>query len=97
MTPQEQLKELKQEAEKFNNTAIRINADIENAGEQLARLKAQALSEFGTSDLSELKDKLQQLNVQNEAIIDKAKKEVERLRTETQEKSALIQKIKNGA
>ncbi len=94
---QERLKELKNKADKLNNAAIRLNADVDNAQENLEKYQKEALKDFGTSDLDELIKKLSETRAKNAAIISKVEKEIELLSTDLAEKQEKVQKIKSGA
>ena len=94
---QEKLKELKNKADKLNNAAIRLNADIDNAQENLERYLKQALEEFGTDSVEELEKILAQTQAKNAAVINKIEKEIEVLTEEISSKQAAIQKIKSGS
>lgn len=94
-TSQEKLKEIKQKADRYNNGAIRLNADIEAAQDNAKRLAQQAKEEFGTSDLEELKNMLQQINEKNEATLAKGEKDVIQALENLQNTQEQLNKIKN--
>lgn len=94
-TSQEKLKEIKQKADRYNNGAIRLNADIEAAQDNAQRLAQQAKEEFGTSDLEELKNMLQQINEKNEATLAKGEKDVIQALENLQNTQEQLNKIKN--
>lgn len=95
-TPQEQLKDIKAKADRYNAGAIRLNAEIENAQENTKRLSEQAMAEFQTSDLQELEAMLAELTRKNEAILIKGHTETEEALQRLQEKQEAINKAKNG-
>lgn len=94
-TSQEKLKDIKQKADRYNNGAIRLNADIEAAQDNAKRLAQQAKEEFGTSDLEELKSMLQQINEKNEATLAKGEKDVIQALENLQNTQEQLNKIKN--
>lgn len=95
-TPQEQLKDIKAKADRYNAAAIRLNAEIENAQENTKRLSEQAMAEFNTSDLTELEAMLADITKQNEAILIRGQRETEEALQRLQEKQEAINKAKNG-
>ena len=58
--------QLKRRFEKLNAEKIRAGAQLEGAEKHLARLQQQARDEFGTEDLDELRNKLRQMEEENE-------------------------------
>lgn len=87
-------KELKQKAEKANLAGIKINAEIDNAKNNLERLLIIAKQKFGTDNLEELEKKLVQLQEQNNRILADLETNVLLAEKDIQEKTALINKIK---
>ncbi len=57
---------LTSEYEQLNQQKIRAQTQLEEANRQLDKLQKEAVSEFGTADLQELKAKLEQMERENE-------------------------------
>lgn len=60
------IEKLKEEYDRLHKQQIRAQANLENANEELGRLEAAALQQFGTSDVGKLKVKLEQMETENE-------------------------------
>ena len=60
------LEQLSQRYSSLNDQRIRAQTNLENAQAELAKLEQQALEAFGTSDLEELKNKLQTMESENQ-------------------------------
>lgn len=52
--------------QELNKRKIESERDLINAGKNLDELKQQAMNDYGTDKLDELKDKLQQIKTENE-------------------------------
>ena len=58
--------ELKGEYERLNERKIQAKTQLEEATKQLEALQKDAVNEFETSDIDELKNKLEQMETENE-------------------------------
>jgi hypothetical protein len=63
---QQKLETLRQEYNDLHTKKITTDANIKNLGENLARLRASAEQEYGTSDLEKLKELLETRRKENE-------------------------------
>lgn len=57
---------LKERYQNLNEEKIRAEENLKNAESHLAQLRQQAIEEFGTDDLSSLREKLDQMESENE-------------------------------
>lgn len=64
---QQTIEDLAQRYAKLNTRKIQAETNLENAEKQLAKLKQQAIKEYGTDDVDELQKKLKQMEADNEA------------------------------
>jgi len=81
--------------QKDNEEAIKINSQLDNAHENLARLKEMAKNKYGVDTIEELealKNSIEQKNAETEA---KAKAVKERLSTDVANTKAAIASIQN--
>lgn len=60
------IEKLTERFQTLHQQKIEANAHLQNAQKQMSELKAQALEEFGTDDLDELKQKLKDMELENE-------------------------------
>ncbi|MEO2018156.1 MAG: hypothetical protein ABGZ53_27705 [Fuerstiella sp.] len=58
--------DLKGEYERLNERKIQAQTQLEEATKQLGALQKEAIAEFETSDIDELKSKLEQMEAENE-------------------------------
>ena len=58
--------DLKGEYERLNERKIQAQTQLEEATKQLEALQKEAIAEFETSDIHELKSKLEQMEAENE-------------------------------
>jgi len=58
--------DLKGEYERLNERKIQAQTQLEEATKQLEALQKEAIAEFETSDIDELKSKLEQMEAENE-------------------------------
>ena len=59
------IEDLKKSYEELNTRRIQSQTQLEQAEENLQRLEAEAVKEFGTSDLKELESKLAEMEDEN--------------------------------
>lgn len=64
---EQSIEELQQRYSKLNTKKIQAETNLENARRQLADLQRQAREKYGTDDLAELKQKLADMQAENEA------------------------------
>jgi polyhydroxyalkanoate synthesis regulator phasin len=64
--PQQDIEHLKQRYQKLAETRTRAEANLETARTHLEELKKQAREQYGTDDIDELKNKLAQMEEENE-------------------------------
>ena len=88
------IEELKLEYEELNKRKIQAQTQLEEANRQLEHVQAEAKEEFGTSDIDELKQKLEEMEAENEkrraeyqALLDKISGELKAVENETQTRS----------
>lgn len=60
------IEDLKEEYERLNERKIQAQTQLEEATKQLEALQNEAVAEFETSDIEELKNKLEQMETENE-------------------------------
>lgn len=97
MNNQEQkLQELQTKNQRAAENAIKINTQIENAQEQLNRLKNLALQKFGESDLQKLKEKADEWKRTNEEKLTEYEKQIMELGTEIMSKHNAIKQIQQS-
>ena len=60
------IEQLKKQYEALNERKIQTNTELKRAEKDLLELQTEATSEFGTSDVSELKSKLEKMESENE-------------------------------
>ena len=60
------IEQLTNRYQSLNKQKIEADTNLKNAQKQLADLKSQALEEFGTDDLDELRTKLRDMEQENE-------------------------------
>ncbi|EMI40409.1 MULTISPECIES: hypothetical protein [Pirellulaceae] len=60
------IEQLKSEYEQLNERKIQAQTQLQEAQKQLTALQAEAEKEFGTSDVKELTEKLEQMETENE-------------------------------
>ncbi|HIK90506.1 MAG TPA: hypothetical protein EYG03_00735 [Planctomycetes bacterium] len=58
--------DLKEEYERLNERKIQAQTQLEEATKQLEALQKEAIAEFETSEIDELKSKLEQMEAENE-------------------------------
>lgn len=60
------IEELQQRYSRLNTRKIQAETNLDNARKQLESLKSQARETFGTDDIDELRDKLKEMQSENE-------------------------------
>ena len=78
---QEKLEALKKEYTALHTQKITTEANIKNLEEQLARLRAAAEKEFGTSDLAALQQILEERRRENEARVARYEQHIQEIKT----------------
>ena len=78
---QEKLEALKKEYTALHTQKITTEANIKNLEEQLARLRAAAEQEFGTSDLAALQQILEERRRENEARVARYEQHIQEIKT----------------
>ncbi len=96
-TAQEKFKELQEKSKKIIQGAIQINTKIEAARENHQRLAQIAQEKYSTSNVDELKSLLKDWEEENASQLEKYELAVTSLEKEVNEKSALINSIKQSA
>ena len=59
------IEELRKEYDQLRTYKIQVGTQLDNAQKQLDELKEKARDEFGTDDVGELKQKLEQMKAEN--------------------------------
>ncbi len=85
--------ELKKRYESLHKKKIQAEANLDNAGKQLEELKEQARKEYGTDDISALKEKLAQMQAENENRRAEYQKRLDRIEADL---AAVEEKYKNA-
>lgn len=85
--------ELKQRYEKLHRKKIQAEANLDNARKQLEELKEQARKEYGTDDIGALKQKLEQMQAENERRRAEYQQKLDRVESDL---SAVEEKYKNA-
>ena len=83
-------------AQKVNEGAIKLNTQIENAQDNLQKVKEAAQKKYGTSDLEKLKEMAVQWERENEEKVIKFEEQVTSLEKEVTEKTNLIKQIQTN-
>src|SRR5262245_1560510 len=65
-TPKQSIEELQKRYQKLNTRKIQAETNLENARMQLERLRKEAREKYGTDDVDELRNKLNQMTAENE-------------------------------
>lgn len=96
-TAQEKFRELQEKSKKIVQGAIQINTKIEAARENHQKLAQIAQEKYETSDVNELKELLKSWQEENAAQVEKYEQAVNDLEKEVNEKSELINSIKQSS
>lgn len=88
--------DLQVRAQKVNESAIKLNTQIENAQENLKKVKEAAQKKYGTSDLNELREMAIKWENENEEKVLKFEEQVINLEKEVTEKTNLIKQIQTN-
>lgn len=88
--------DLQSRAQKVNESAIKLNTQIENAQENLQKVREAAQKKYGTSDLEKLKSMAEQWEKENEEKVFKFEEQVTSLEKEVLEKTNLIKQIQTN-
>jgi chromosome segregation ATPase len=75
---------LRQKYGELQTKKTRAETNLENAREQLEKLKKEAREAYGTDDLGELKAKLAEIKAENEAKTTKYRKDLEKIEADLQ-------------
>lgn len=89
-------KELQERNKKISESAIKLNAQIENAQENHKKLQSMAMTKFGTSDIEELKKLLLSQEQQNETELAEFEQQITSLEKEVTQKNQIIRQIQQS-
>jgi hypothetical protein len=89
-------KELQTKSQKVSESAIKINAQIENAQQNHKKLQETAQLKFQTSNLDELKQLLANWKKENIERLTKFEADVNKVEADVNEKIRLIKEISQG-
>jgi len=80
----------------LNTRKIQAETNLENAENELARLKEKARKEYGTDDLNELKTTLATMEAENERKRSEYQRELEKIEAELNEADRKYADVKDG-
>jgi hypothetical protein len=63
---QQSIEELQKRFHEFEHQKTRVETNLENAKRRLQQLQAEAVQKYGTGELKDLENQLQQLKIENE-------------------------------
>ncbi|HEY4311739.1 MAG TPA: hypothetical protein VGN12_19995 [Pirellulales bacterium] len=79
------IEELQARYQSLNTRKIQAEAHLDNARKQLATLKQEAIREYGTDDLTELREKLTTMKAENEQKRKSYQADLDRIESELAE------------
>lgn len=82
---QQKLDQLKGEFNKLNELRIATDRDKKNLEVQLETLREKAMREYGTSDVEELRNLLEQRRMENERMVEEYREHISRIKNDLQE------------
>lgn len=88
--------ELQSRAQKVNESAIKLNTQIENSQENLKKVKDIALKKFKIDDLEGLQNKADEWIKENEEKVDTLENEVVSLEKKVAEKTNLVKQVQTN-
>lgn len=92
-TVKQSIEELKKRYENLHRKKIQAETNLENARKQLEELKAQARKEYGTDDIGALKEKLAEMQAENERRRAEYQQRLDRIEADL---AAVEEKYKNA-
>lgn len=88
--------ELQSRAQKVNESAIKLNTQIENSQENLKKVKDIALKKFKTDDLEGLKNTADEWTKENEEKVANLEEKVVNLEKQVAEKTNLVKQVQTN-
>ncbi len=82
---QQKLDQLKGEFNKLNEQRIATDRDKKNLEVQLEALREKAMREYGTSDVEELRNLLEQRRRENKRMVEEYREHISRIKNDLQE------------
>jgi hypothetical protein len=79
---QQGIEQLQQRYNALHTKKIQAETNLENARQQLERLKSEAREKFGTDDVAQLREKLDAMKAENQRKRENYQAELDRIETE---------------